>query len=179
MKFEKLAQLRYSVRRFDQRPVEPKKLQLILRAGQLAPSAKNSQSWRVLVLQGRQALEALKGCTPCHYHAPLALLVCSSDAGCYLRENDGKPSGQIDAAIAATHMMLQACDLGIGSTWVMNFDAGKLRTAYKIPAQLEPMALLVCGYPSQDVAISPRHNQRKPLEELCCYESFEETTADQ
>lgn len=172
MNFFKLAQMRYSVRKFDPRPVEEKKVCAILAAAQVAPSARNRQSWRVLVIQDKVALEHLKACTPCHYHAPLAFLVCCDTADCYIRENDGKPSGEIDASIAATHMMLQACEMGVGSTWVMNFDENALRAAYGLPESIVPVALLVCGYPAGDVVINPRHKAVRPLNELCYLNDF-------
>lgn len=173
MQFEKLVQLRYSVRKFDARPVDAKKVQTILRAAQVAPSGKNKQGWRVLVLNERSTLEKLKGCTVCHYHAPLVFVICADPTNCYVREADGASVAEIDAAIAATHMMLQACELGVGSTWVENFDPTALRECYHIPEPLKPMALLVCGYPHTDAVVSPRHRERKPLEELCVYNSFE------
>lgn len=172
MQFDKLAQLRYSVRKFDPRPVEDKKIQAILQAAQVAPSAKNKQSWRVLVLNDKAALERLKECTPCHYHAPLAFLVCYDSTDTYIRESDGRSSGVIDAAIAGTHMMLEACDIGIGSTWVMNFDVDALREIYHIPTQIEPVALLVCGYPHTNVTINSRHKEYKSLDNLCVYNDY-------
>lgn len=178
MHFDKLAQLRYSVRKFDQRPVEDKKIQTILKAAQAAPSARNNQSWKLLIIKDKFSLEVLKSCTPCHYNAPLAFLVCYNEDECYVREYDGKKSGEIDAAIAATHMMLQACEIGVGSTWVMNFDPDKLREAYNIPDNIIPVALLVCGYPHKDVTINPRHRQSKELNELCVYNSFKNNNTE-
>ena len=172
MKFDKLAQLRYSVRRFDQRPVESRKIEMILRAAQAAPSAMNEQSWRVMVINDRHALEMLKNCTACHYNAPLAFLICYDKNAEVRRETDGAGSGMIDASIAGTHMMLQACDIGIGSTWVMSYDPEKMRKAFLIPDNIVPVGLLVCGYPRGDSVISERHSQRKPLETLCCYNTF-------
>lgn len=179
MKLEKLVQTRYSVRRFDTRPVEKKKLELILKAAQAAPSAKNAQSWRVLALTDKWALEKLKACTPCHYNAPLALLVCGDTSTQYRRREDEAGSAPLDAAIAATHMMLQACDLGVGSCWVMNFDPAAVRTTFHIPAQLEPMVLLVCGYPREDSQINPRHTQTLALEQLVFWNDFEQDASQQ
>ena len=174
MQFDKLVQMRYSVRKFDQRPVEDRKVQMILRAAQAAPSAKNNQSWRVLVLNERMELEKLKECTPCHYHAPLVFVIGYDTTACYIREADGTPVGVIDACIAATHMMLQACEIGVGTTWVENFDPAALRRNYQIPENIEIVALLVCGYPHTDATVSSRHKERKPLENLCWYNSFHE-----
>lgn len=89
------------------------------------------------------------------------------------RPQEEADGATIDAAYAATHMMLQACELGIGSTWVENFDPATLCECYHIPEPFEPMALLVCGYPHTDAVVSPRHRERKTLEELCIYNSFD------
>lgn len=173
MKFSKLVQLRYSVRRFDQRPVERNKIEQILAAAIAAPSAKNNQSWRCLVINDRSALEKLRECTPCHYYAPLVFLIGYDDRECYRRELDGESSGVIDASIAGTHIMLEACELGIGSTWVMNFDPSKAREAFHIPEHIHLVALLVCGYPREDSVISDRHRIRKTVDELFRFNDYE------
>ena len=71
-----LLKKRYSVRKFDGRKVEKEKLDLILEAGRVAPTAVNFQPQRVLVIESEEALEKLKNCTPYHFSAPLALLIC-------------------------------------------------------------------------------------------------------
>jgi nitroreductase len=173
MNFLELARQRFSVRKFAQRPVEEENIQLILQAAQLAPSGKNQQSARILILDEKEALEKLKGCTPCHYHAPLAFLICYDSTVGYTREVDGESSGPVDAAIAGTHMMLEAFDIGLGSTWAMGFNPGKMREAYAIPERIIPVSLLVCGYPAENVVPDKRHTQYQPLEVLCRRNSFE------
>lgn len=163
---------RYSVRKYRRMPVEQEKIDLILRAAQLAPTAKNAQSERILIIHQESALEKLRNCTVCHYHAPLAFLICYDRTVCFRREYDGKLSGEIDASISGTHMMLQAFELGLGSVWVMNFDPIKMREEFHIPEQIEPVALLVCGYPAEGVTPSSRHMAYQPLETLCIYNDF-------
>ena len=114
--FLTLAANRFSVRRFDARPVEPEALSRILRAGQLAPTACNRQPQRILILQSEDSLARLRRCTVCHFNAPVALIVCYDKTECWTREFDGKPSGDIDASIVTTHMMLEAAELGVGTT---------------------------------------------------------------
>lgn len=172
MSFLELASGRYSVRKFRPERVEADKVSAILEAARLAPTAKNLQPERILVIDGEAALEKLKGCTPCHYHAPLAFLICYDSDVCYKRELDGKGSGEIDASIAGTHMMLQAASIGLGSTWVMNFDPEKMREAFHIPDAIKPVALLVCGYPAEDSRPSARHSLSVELHTLCCYNDF-------
>lgn len=170
--FLTLAAQRYSVRSFDSRPIEDEILQRILRAGHLAPTACNRQPQRVLVLNDAQDMQKLRRCTECHFGAPAALLVCCSRDESWIRGYDGKSSGDIDASIVATHMMLEAASLGIGSTWVMYFDPKAMREEFSIPTAIEPVALLVMGYPAAGAKPYPGHTQFRPQEETVVYHRF-------
>ncbi|MDL2283565.1 nitroreductase family protein [Oxalobacter sp. OttesenSCG-928-P03] len=172
MSFNDLAAKRYSVRNFTAQEVEKEKLEYVLRAGQLAPTAGNLQPWRVLVIEDRQARTKLRDCTTYHFNAPVALLICGNKEEAWTRPYDGKNSGDIDCSIITTQMMLAAADIGLGTTWVMHFDPVKMREAFNIPASLEPVALLPMGYPSADAAPNPKHTERKPLEGVVVYNSF-------
>lgn len=172
MDFLKLVQNRFSVRGFEDRPVEPEKLDIILRAGQTAPTACNLQPQRVLVIQSPEALEKYRRCTHCHFNAPLAILTCCDTGECWKRGYDGKPSGDIDAAIVTTHMMLAAASLGVGSTWVMHVIPEAVREEFQLPEDWEPVSLLAMGYPAPDAAPNPRHRDKKPLEETVFYNHF-------
>ena len=167
-----LAAGRFSVRKFDGRPIEPETLTEILRAGQLAPTACNRQPQRVLAINSQEALEKLRRCTECHFDAPAALLVCYDRDECWRRGYDGKSSGDIDASIVATHLMLAAAALGVGTTWVMHFIPEAVREEFALPDRLEPTALLVMGYPAPDAAPYPAHGQRKELDEVVSYNRF-------
>lgn len=178
MEFLEMARKRYSVRRFDTvKKIEEEKINRILEAAQLAPSAHNFQSERILVLESEETLLKLRDCTPCHYYAPLAFVISYDRNVCWKREADGASSGQIDASIAAVHMMYEAFEQGIGCTWVMGFHEQVLKTTYNMPEALEPVAILVCGYPSSDVRPSSRHAKRESLDVLVKYNSYEEERA--
>lgn len=173
MDFLQLAKERWSVRKFEARPVEREVIQTILRAGMLAPTAKNMQPQRILVIDGAQELEKLDECTKCRFGAPAALLVCYDRDVCWRRERyDGKASGEVDAAIVATHMMLAAVSLGVGSTWVMHFDPAAVREQFALPEAYEPVALLVMGYPAPDALPSPMHAERLPEDKLVFWNKF-------
>ena len=172
MSFLELAEKRYSVRKFSGKPVETEKINLILEAGRFAPTATNCQCQRILVIESREAAEKLKNCTPCHYNAPVAFLVCCDEREDWTRETDGVKSGVIDASIVATHMMLEAADIGLGSTWVMVFNADAIKTAFKIPDGIVPVALLPVGYPASDSEPSPMHFSRKPIDETVIFNQF-------
>lgn len=166
MEFLQLAADRYSVRKFQPTPVPQELVEQILKAGQLAPTAVNFQPQKVLVLRSAESLEKLKKCTECHFNAPLAFIVCNDSSRSWTRPFDGKSSGDIDAAIVTTHMMLEAAALGLGSTWVMFFRPDEVKTQFALPDGVEPVAILPVGYPAEDAAPSPKHSECRPMEEL-------------
>ena len=169
MDFEKLCGERYSLRKFDTRPVEREKLDLILEAGRSAPTAHNNQPQRIFVLQSPEALEKADACMGCHFHPPVLLAVAYDPAAAWNRECDGKNHGEIDATIAVTQMMLQAADLGLGTTYVGMFDPEKLTAAFPEMAGLVPIAMLPLGYPAEGAHPARLHTERKPMEQLVKY----------
>ncbi|HCD46848.1 MAG TPA: nitroreductase [Lachnoclostridium sp.] len=172
MEFLQLVKERYSVRKFSDRKVEKEKLDLILEAGRVAPTAVNFQPQRILVIDSEDNLAKLKSCTPYHFHAPLALLVCYDSSVSWKRSYDNKDMGDVDASIVATQMMLEAADLGLGSTWVGHFDPVCIRTAFDIPEHLIPVALLPIGYPREDCTPHPFHEKRFDPEHTVFFNSF-------
>lgn len=166
MDFLELAESRFSVREFSNKKVEKEIVDKILKAGQLAPTACNSQPQQVFVIESDEALTKLKKCTSSHYNAPLAMLVCFDKNICWKREYDGKLSGDIDASIVCTHMMLEAANLGIGSTWVMYYDPKIIKEEFDLPDNIESTALLVMGYPKEGTKPSPRHSETKQITDL-------------
>jgi nitroreductase len=171
MDFAKLAEDRYSVRKFSPRPVEREKVEAILRAGRLAPTACNNQPQRLLTIEG-PGLERLKGCTSYVFGAGLAFLICCDRDKSWVRPHDGDNSGVVDAAIVTTHMMLQAADLGLGSTWVGHFDPVKIRREFRLPDSFIPVAVLPVGYPDPGAEKSPRHFSKLPPEEIVFHGDF-------
>lgn len=170
--FIQMAEERYSVRSFTEQPIEQESMDKILKAGHLAPTACNRQPQRILVINSEEALTKLRKCTKCHFGATAAILVCYDMKECWKRGYDGKGSGDIDASIVTTHMMLEASALGIGTTWVMHFIPEAIRDEFALPDNLEPVALLVMGYPAQDSKPFPGHYEFRPMEELVSYNSF-------
>ncbi len=173
MEFFDVIKERYSVRKFKSTPVLAEDVEKILAAGHLAPTGRNMQPQRILVLNSEESLAKLKLCTASHFNAPLAMLVCYDKKVCWPRKFDGKTSGVSDACIVCTHMMLAATDIGVGSTWVMSFDPKAMREQFQIPESFEPVALLVMGYATEDC--EPRydmHNTYRPLEETVFYNKF-------
>jgi len=171
--FLTLAAERFSVRSFQPTHLPKDQIDLLLKAAHLAPTGCNFQPQRILVLNTDASVEVLKSCTKCHFDAPTAMLICYNREECWTRRYDGAKSGIVDASIVATHIMLAAADLGIGVTWVMHFDPAAMRERFHIPANVEPVALLVMGYPAEDAAPYPMHSQFRDPDETVCYDTFE------
>jgi nitroreductase len=167
MDFSKLAKERYSVRKFSERPVEDEKLAAILEAGKLAPTAKNIQPQTVYVLRGEQALAAVDRSTKCRYGAGTVLLVCSDREKAWVNPFDSSyDSVDIDAAIVADEMILQAWDIGIGSCWVAWFDPAVIIQELSLPENLKPVIMIPVGYAAEDARPSVNHDRRKNIDEL-------------
>lgn len=172
MEYRSLIGQRYSVRKFSNLQVEDGVVQAILEAARLAPTAVNKQPQRILVLRGEESMDKLKTCTPYTFHAPMAMAVCCHVGEAWVRPYDNYNSGVIDAAIVATHIMLAAHDLGLGSTWVGHFDPAEFRRVFNLPDHMEPVAVFPLGYPAADARPSPQHEKRRPIEETVVYDSF-------
>lgn len=172
MSFIELAKNRFSCRKFDSRSVEQEKIDLILESARVAPTAVNKQPQRILVINDRNIIEQLKECTKYTFDAPLCFVICVNRDLAYNRGYDGKNSADIDGSIVTTHMMLQAQDLGLGTTWVMAFNPTKAKEILALPAELEPLAILPTGYPAEDAEISPLHTKSITIDEMVGYNRF-------
>ena len=169
--FIRLAKARYSCRSFDTRPVEQEKLDLILEAGRVAPSAVNFQPWHFFVIREKEELERFY---PVYHRewfrtATCVIVICADHSQSWKRKADGKDHADVDAAITTDHMTLQATELGLASCWICNFYVDKTREVLKLPDHMEPVVILPLGYP-QDRTDPERHKvKRKPLSEIVSY----------
>lgn len=172
MDFLELTKNRYSCRSFMDKPVEQEKLDLILEAGRVAPTARNIQPQRILVLTDKSELSKLSECTKYGWNAPVIMIICYDKNVVYKRIYDDMDFGFIDGSIVTTQMMLEIQNLGLGTTWIGAFDPAKVRDVYNIPNNYEIVALLPVGYPSEDAHPSKLHEDRKPIEETVFYNRF-------
>jgi nitroreductase len=172
MPFLELAKKRYSVRDFKPGAIEQEKLQTILEAGRVAPTAANRQPQRVIVVQQKEGLAKIAKAAKI-FDAPLALIVCAERDAVWVRSFDGKNTAEIDASIVADHMMLQATELGLGSVWGCHFKPDVLREEFSIPANWEPVNILAIGYANCPDAPPDRHSTtRKPMQETVFFETL-------
>lgn len=172
MEFEKLIAERYSVRSFKQEHLPQNIVNKILEAGHIAPTGCNNQPQRILVLNTDDSISKLKNCTKCHFNAPTALLVCHNKEESWKRVYDGALSSPVDAVIVATHMMLEAQNVGVGCCWVMHFNPEAMKSAFNIPENIEPIALLVMGYPADDAKPLEMHSKYRDMNETVVYDNF-------
>ena len=166
MDFFELARSRFSVRGFSDRVVEREKLDAILEAGRIAPTARNFQPQRIYVLRSPEAIAKINTLSRCIYGASTVLMVCyDEDAVWKHPSRDGYNSGEVDAAIVCTHMMLAAAAQGVGSCWVGMFVADEAAKAFDLPASVRPVALLPLGYPADGIVPSANHDSIAPKEQ--------------
>ena len=163
----KLMEERYSVRDYQDRPVEDEKIEKILRAAQVAPTAANRQPVRVYMLSSDGALAKIRSLTRCAFNAPVVFMLA------YDKEQDwknsrepGVHSGQQDVSIVATHMMLEAWSLGIGSCWVNAFPNTEAERAFGLPERERVVLLMPMGYAAPGAEPSAMHFSNKSVEEM-------------
>lgn len=167
MSFLELAKRRYSVRSYSAQPVEEEKIQQILEAARIAPTAKNLQPQKIYILKSPESIEKIRAITASAYNAPLVFLICADVNLSWRSPFDAEyESGEMDGSIAAAHMMLEAADLGLGSVWVKMFDAKKVSRAFGLPENIQPVCLLPVGYAADGSRPSERHEASRPLEEM-------------
>lgn len=167
MDFTQLAKTRYSVRSYDKRPIEDEKLTAILEAGRVAPTACNNQPQRIYVVKSEENREKLASVCRFTFGAPVILVIAyNKDEDWKNRHMQGYGSGETDAAIVCTHLMLKAWEEGIGSCWVGCFNAEDISKVLSLPENERVCALLPIGYPAADAEPAPMHEACRPLCEI-------------
>lgn len=164
--FLELARDRYPCRAFTDRPVEPEKIDALLAAAVAAPTAVDRQPWRAWVVESPEAVERLSACTRFSFGARVFVVVGAVADEAWVRKYDGRNFADVDASIVATHVMLAAHDLGLGTTWVGHFDAPAVKEAFPEMAPYDLVALFPLGYPAEGDEPAPMHFKRRPMEEL-------------
>jgi nitroreductase len=160
---------RRSVRDYLETEIEHFKLTKILEAARLSPSAKNLQEWKFIVVRDaairKRLAEAANGQTFAGT-APVIVVACGT-APQYIM-----PCGQyaypIDVSIACTHMVLQACELGIGSCWLGAFNEAEVKRILNIPDNARVVAMIPFGYPARQVPA----RLRKSLGEIVTWDKY-------
>ena len=166
MEFNDVLNRRYSCRAFAAKGVEQEKVDRILEAGRIAPTAVNKQPVHIWAVSSPEMLEAIKGVTRANYGAPVLLVVGCRPADAWVRRYDGKNGAEVDASIVATYMMLAAENEGLATLWVGSFDPALLRDILPDTDGYDLVAIINVGYPSPESQPSPMHSERKTIGEL-------------
>ena len=169
MEFKDVVRNRYACKKYSSRKVEREKINAILEAGRLAPTARNLQEQHIYVLESEDALAKVDKLTICRYGAPTVLAVAFDRENVYTYPGGQRDSGIEDATIVATHLILAAADEGVDSCWVNRFDPELLKAELGLPEKEEILMLLDLGYAEEGVGPLPNHGSRKPLAETVTF----------
>ncbi len=169
MEFKEVVKNRYSCKKYSDRKIDRARLNNILEAGRLAPTAKNLQEQHIYVIESEEALAKVDKATPCRYGAPTVLAVAFDKNNVFTYPGGKRDSGIEDASIVATHLMLAAYDEGVDSCWLNFFDPDQLAEELGLPENEEILMLLVLGYAAEGAGPLDNHNSRKPLTETVSY----------
>ncbi len=160
---------RYSCRAYSDRAIEEVKLERVLDAARLAPSARNFQDWRfVVVREGSirgKLVEAANG--QGFVGEAAAVIVACSNSDYVMR--CGQAVGPIDVSIALEHIALQATAEGLATCWVGSFFPHKVRQILGIPEEIEVIELMAIGYPADEKPV----RKRGTLEDIVCYDKWD------
>lgn len=166
MSFNNLARKRYSCRKLAAKPVEQEKIDAIIEAGILAPTACNRQPFKIWVAKSPDALKAIHDVTPFTFEANVFFIVGAKRDEAWVRPSDNANFADVDATIVATHMMLAIEDQGLATTWVGYFDAPKLQILIPELAGYDLVAVFPVGYADPEAKPAPQHTTRKSVFEI-------------
>lgn len=150
--------------------MEEDKILSILEAGKVAPTACNNQPQKIYVAMSEDARKKLSEVCQCTFDAPVIFVIgYDKDRDWKNRLMPGYTSGETDAAIVCTHMMLEAWEKGIGSCWVGWFNADQVSQALGLPENVQVTALLPVGYAADDSVPSQNHTSYRTEEDTVAY----------
>jgi nitroreductase len=160
---------RYSCRSYSSKPIEAEKLDRILEAARLAPSAKNLQDWRfVVVTDEKKRKEVAAAANEQMFIATAPAIIVGCSNGDYVMRC-GLKINSIDVAIAMEHIALAATAEGLATCWIGSFYPEKIRKVLDIPENIEIIELMPIGYPEDKETRRPREN----IEKIVCYEKWQ------
>lgn len=173
MEVRKAIELRRSIRRFQEKPVEEEVLQRLIEAGSLAPSASNLQAWKFILITRPDLVRKVDMFSPGLSGKPPVILAICSDYR--YAEEKGGPNSKIygcimDAAMAAENIMLAALEEGLGTCAIKSYNEVAVRKLLNLPDHLHMELLISIGYPDGE----PRERSRKGLAEILSFNEWED-----
>ncbi len=173
MKFIELARQRFSVRNYLSKPIEREKLEYVLEAARIAPSACNIQPWHFIVAEEETIRKRVASSYGGRWidSAPAIIVACGNHSQAWKRR-DCKDHTDVDISIAVDHMTLAAAEIGLGTCWVCALDPVKCKEVLGLPEELEPIALIPIGYPDQQTDTTRHTSARKNLDDIVSWNGF-------
>jgi len=160
---------RYSCRAYQDRAVEQEKLEKIFEAARLAPSARNAQDWRFVVVTDKETkIRVAQAANNQRFlENAAAIIVACSNSDHVMR--CGQAIGPIDVAIGLENICLQATELGLATCWIGSFYPDKVRPILGIPDDIAIIELMALGYPTD----RQKEPKREPIAQIVCYENWQ------
>ena len=180
--FDAISQRR-SIRAYKDTPIEEEKLRRVFEAGRLAPSAKNRQDWKFIVVRDPETRKKLAAAARGQQYlaqAPVALVACGTETTYVMP--CGQPAYTVDVSIALSFMVLEATEQGLGTCWLGAFDEGEVKKILGVPEGVRVVAMTPLGYPAEGVGGLVGNKimrtlatgaHRKPLDEFAVYEKYQ------
>lgn len=160
---------RRSIRHYSTRPVEEEKLNKVLEAARLSPSANNRQNWKFIVIKDIELRTRLAKTTVAYgfiAEAPIIIVACGTEADSIME--CGQHRYTIDLSIATSYLILEAHSEGLGTCWIGGFNEKGVKEALGIPDNVRVVAMTPLGYPAEE----PGQRPRKKLDEIVCYDGY-------
>ncbi len=162
---------RRSIRSYKSQEVDEEKLEYLLNAFRKAPSAKNLQPWKLIIVKDKRKKSDLTiACNNQSFiaEAPIIIVACAKEDEAYDAMGEYMNSFSIDIAIALEHLILAAAEQGLGTCWIGSFKEKLVKDLLDIPENVRVVALTPLGYPDKE---TPKRG-RKSLSEIVCYEKY-------
>lgn len=181
MTFQELISQRQSVRKYQDKPIEREKLEQLIEAVHAAPSACNSQPWKLIIVDEPELKDKVANATfsknvsfnKFSVEAPVIVVLVIEKAKLIAQiggvlKNREYP--QYDIGIAAEHFCLQAAELDLGTCMIGWFNEKKIQQLLNIPRKRKIGLVITLGHPPEDY--KRRKKIRKPLDEICGFNSY-------
>ncbi len=161
MEFNELIRERFSCRALSDREIPHESMNRIFEAARVAPTAVNRQPFKIWAIESPDARAKLAETTSYTFGAGVFLVIGSKSDEAWVRPDDDLNFADVDAAIAATHIMLAIHNEGLRATWVGKFNTPKLKELFPVMEDYNLIAIFPVGYPTEKGVPSPRHKERK------------------
>ncbi len=162
---------RRSIRKYQSKPIPDDLLTKVLEAARVAPSGKNFQPWKFIIVKDQKKRKKLAVASRNQSfvaQAPVVIVACGFPDRCYQHQGNYMKSWSIDVSIALDHLMLRAWEEGLGTCWIGAFREEEVKEILSIPDDVKVLALTPLGFPHE----IPRDRGRKELGEIISFDEY-------